>query len=48
MYKVSIVIENINYISWVEQNGFHDYMTKFGTLSDIAIVMKAMFWCSDV
>jgi hypothetical protein len=30
------------------QNGFHDYMTKFGTLSHIAIVMKAMFWCNDI
>jgi hypothetical protein len=44
MYKGSIVIQNIKYGSWVGQNGFHNYMIKFGTLSQIDIVMKAMFW----
>jgi hypothetical protein len=43
MYRGSIVIQNIKYGSWVGQNGFHDYMTKFGTLSHIVIVMKTMF-----
>ncbi len=46
MYKGNIVIQNIKYGSWVGQNGFHDYVTKFGTLSHIVIVMKATFWCS--
>jgi hypothetical protein len=45
MYKGSIVFQNIKYGSWVGQNGFHGHMTKFGTLSHIAIIMKAMFWC---
>jgi hypothetical protein len=43
MYIGSIVIQNIKYGSWVGQNGFHYYMTKFGTLSHVVIVMKGMF-----
>jgi len=46
MYIGSIVIQNIKYSSWVRQNGFHGYMTKFGTLSHIVVVMKVMFWCN--